>query len=213
MKIAVITGGMLEESSTLQFLRLEKPDKFIGVDKGLAFMHAHKIMPDLIVGDFDSIADGILDDYAGKVPIRRFCPQKDSTDTEIGLRAAIEMGAQEIVLLGATGTRLDHILGNIQILCIALQEGVDAYIQDAHNRIRLINGEKNIKREQMFGSYISFLPLTTQVKGLTLQGFKYPLEKAALTSDNSLGISNEIVADEAEISLEEGILIMIEAQD
>lgn len=215
MRALLVSGGSLDESVISGFLYEQKCDKIIGIDRGVLFLHEHGIRPDLIVGDFDSLPAHILEEYRGSVPIREFCPEKDYTDTEIGIRAAIEMGADELVLLGATGTRLDHVLGNIQTLCIALEHQVEALIQDSNNRIRLLceGREIEIQREHMFGKYISLLPLTTQVEGLTLKGFKYPLEHFTMTSRNSLGISNELVEDRASISFDRGILIMIESKD
>lgn len=212
-KIALFAGGTLEEAFTLSFLDKWQPDKVIAVDRGLLFLHEHGIEPDLIVGDFDSLPEGILEPYEDLVPVRKFIPEKDATDTEIGVRAALEMGAGQIALLGTTGSRIDHVLGNIQVLAIALQQGVYAFMQDSNNRISLLNKGRTLRKEQMFGDYISFLPLTTEVSALTLQGFRYPLEQYTLTSDNSLGVSNEVTQEEAIISLHEGILIMIESRD
>lgn len=213
MRALLVSGGRLDESVISDFLSVQKCDKIIGIDRGMLFLHEHGIRPDLIVGDFDSLPAYILEEYRGSVPIREFCPEKDYTDTEIGIRAAIEMGADGIILLGATGTRLDHVLGNIQTLCIALEHRVEALIQDSNNRIRLLGEGREIRKEHMFGKYISLLPLTTQVEGLTLKGFKYPLEHFTMTSQNSLGISNELVEDRASISFDSGILIMIESKD
>lgn len=213
MRVILVSGGMIEETFALTVLQTTSYDKLIGIDRGVAFLRKHAVMPDLIVGDFDSLDEAVLEYFEGKVPIRSFLPEKDYTDTEIGVRAAIELGASEIVILGATGSRVDHVLGNIQTLMVALEHNVDAYILDAHNRIRLVSKEKKLKKEHMFGDYVSLLPLTTTVTGLSLRGFKYPLEQAVMTSSNSLGISNELVEEEAEISMEKGVLIMIESVD
>ena len=79
--------------------------------------------------------------------------------------------------------------------------------------IRLANGPVTIKKGEQYGKYVSLLPLTTEVKGLTLEGFYYPLHKFTLTSYTSIGISNEIVEEEARISFDEGVLVMIESKD
>lgn len=214
MKILLVAGGTMEPESSIQFINKWQPDKIIGIDRGMEFLYEQNLTPDLLVGDFDSACIETKEHYKELgIPIRQYIPEKDATDMEIGVRAALKMGAEEIAVLGATGTRIDHMLGNIQVLMIPLQKGVEAYLLDAHNRIRLLSGGRILKREQMFGKYISFLPLTTKVEGLTLTGFKYPLEQYTMTSDNSLGISNEIIAEKAEVSFQKGILIMIEADD
>ena len=91
----------------------------------------------------------------------------------------------------------------------ALIRDIPAYIVDKNNRICLVDGEKVLKKKEQYGKYVSILPLTTTVEEITLTGFKYPLHKAVLYSDNTLGISNEIVEDEARIEFEEGIAIVI----
>ncbi|MCI8373690.1 MAG: thiamine diphosphokinase [Lachnospiraceae bacterium] len=213
MKAALISGGSLDEVFTSEFLMEWKPDQIIGVDKGLLFLYQHQIQPDLIVGDFDSLPEAVLEQYQDLVPIRRFLPEKDAADTEIGIREAMNMGADQIVLLGATGTRLDHVLANIQVLMIPLKEGITAFIQDQHNRIRLLEHGMVIEKEQMFGDYVSFFPLTWEVTNLTLKGFQYPLQQHTLTSNNSLTVSNEVIAGQAVVEFEDGILIMIESRD
>lgn len=116
-------------------------------------------------------------------------------------------------LLGATGTRLDHLLGNLHILGAAMQQGVECRMVDRNNRIRMINRGIRLRREEQYGTYVSLLPFTPQVVGLTLRGFQYPLENAVLECYHSLGVSNEIVDVEAEISFREGVLLVVETKD
>ena len=94
-----------------------------------------------------------------------------------------------------------------------MQRGVDCRIVDKHNRVRMISQGIAIKREDQYGSYVSLFPFSPQVKGLTLTGFKYPLDHDTLECYHSLGVSNEIVENEAEISFEDGVLLVIESKD
>ena len=84
---------------------------------------------------------------------------------------------------------------------------------DEHNRIRLVKDRLVLEKKEQFGKYVSVVPLWKQAKGVTLKGFAYPLENAVMEGFTSLGISNEIAEDRAEISVEEGILIVIESKD
>jgi thiamine pyrophosphokinase len=146
-------------------------------------------------------------------------PIKDDTDTEFAIRTAIKKGATSINLLSATGSRLDHVLGNIELLGIALNHQntdgstVQMDIVDPHNRISMIDAPMEIKKKDCFGGYVSLLPVTPEVKGLTIRGFKYPLHHHTLKKFTSLGISNEIVESVATIDFIEGILLVIESQD
>ena len=98
------------------------------MDKGLDFLYEHDICPNYIVGDFDSAPSDVVNYYKKEtnVPIREFNPVKDASDTEIALRLCMDLRRKEIVILGGTGTRIDHIWANVQSLKIALDAGADA---------------------------------------------------------------------------------------
>ncbi len=220
MNVTIITGGRIDDTFALEYLKQNKRDLLIAADSGMDFLYRNAIMPDVIAGDFDSVNDKALDFFSGEsekvscVPeIIRLNPVKDDTDTEFVIREAIRRGATEITLLGATGTRLDHVLANVYLLGIGFEENVQIQMVDAHNRIRMISGEVVLKKTETFGKYISLLPVAGMVKGVSLKGFKYPLENVDMQVFSSLGISNEILEEEACIQVKEGYLILIESQD
>ena len=215
MNTLIISGGNINSDLALDFMEKQKPDYIIAADRGLLFAWEHRISPDYIVGDFDSVPAEVIREYRAhnRIPIREYNPVKDATDTQIALEKAISHGSSQIWLLGATGTRLDHTLGNIYSLKPALEAGIPAYILDEHNRISLICGEVRLKREEQYGTYVSFLPLGEKTEGLTLRGFKYPLTDHTLKNDSGLGVSNEITADDAYVSMKTGILIMSQSRD
>lgn len=217
-KAAIITGGQIELSFVENCLEIENFDFLIAADRGLMFFHNSKRKPTHLVGDFDSVDQSVLEAYLAdkEIVIRRFVPEKDLTDTEIAIDLALELGADSIVLLGATGNRLDHTIGSIQCLAKPLRAGINCKIVDSKNLIYLLDeshSPASISKKEQYGTFVSLLPLTTTVVGLTLKGFKYPLNKHTLTSENSLGISNEIVDKTGEISFDSGILIVIESRD
>ena len=184
-------------------------DFIIACDRGYVYCERLGLTPDLFIGDFDSYSGAV----APGVAVERLIPEKDDTDTESAIRLAIRRGAERITLLGATGTRLDHVLGNIELLGIGLKAGIPIQICDAHNRIRMIDRGMTLARKEQFGTYVSLIPYTECVEHLTLKGLKYPLTDACLRGFCSLGVSNEIVADTAEISFESGILLVVESKD
>lgn len=216
MNTVIISGGNIEVDFALDVL--EQPfEHIIGVDGGLKFCYEQGVVPTRIVGDFDTLKPEILDWYRmhTDIEIRAFNPVKDCTDTQIAVELALELGSSDITILGGTGTRLDHVLGNIQTLYLAHQKGVPCRILDPHNRIRLIEGRYVIPRAEQYGTYVSLIPLTTDVEGVTLRGMKYPLLKHHFTvlGTGSLGVSNEIVGEQAEILIERGIFILVESKD
>lgn len=216
MQGLIVTGGRLEDAFALEFIKENHSDYVIAADSGMEFFYRNGLVPDEIVGDFDSVRPEVLayfKENAPRIRIRRFQPEKDETDTELAMRAAMERGCGSIWLLGATGTRLDHVLGNIHLLGMAMEQGCECMMIDRCNRIRMLRRGLRIRREEQYGDYISLLPFTPAVKGLTLTGFKYPLQNYELPCYHSLGVSNEISGEEAEISFEDGVLLMVEARD
>ena len=217
MRTVIISGGRIERDFALSFLENETFEQFIAVDNGLRFCYDNQIKPTWIVGDFDTAAPELVDYYQTQtdIPIRRFNPVTDSTDSQIAIELALELGSSEITLLGGTGTRMDHVLGNIQSLMLAKKKGVSCVILDEYNRIQLIDGETRLKKSEQYGKYVSLLPLTTEVTGVDLTGFKFNLTGHTFTSTGSagLGVSNEIIEDTAEIRVKSGIFVLIESRD
>ena len=211
----VITGGPIDLDFAGSFLRERSFHKIIAADAGLEAAKALGLVPDVIVGDFDTVEPEVLEEFK-KVEyivweVHR--PEKDETDTELALNRAMASGCGEIAVLGATGGRLDHMMGNVHLLYPCLQKGIEAYILDSQNRIYLIDKERTFKRREIWGKYISFLPLTEEVRGITLTGFKYPLHEKDIEIGTSLCISNELQGEEGAITFTDGVLIVVESHD
>lgn len=215
-KIVIISGGELEEEFVLSILEKEENQYVIGVDKGMEFLYSHQILPNYIVGDFDSVKKEIGDYYRNEtdVPIREFNPVKDASDTEIAIRLAMTLGAGEILILGATGGRIDHLWANVQSLEIPFKAGINAVIMDRQNKIRLIGGgETHLKKGETYGPYFSVFPLGEEVYGFSIKGAKYPLDNHTLIPYDSLCVSNQFQEDEVTISFMKGIVILMETKD
>lgn len=211
----VISGGSIQDAFACDILGKQNPECIIAADSGMEFLYRNQLKPDIIVGDFDSVRTEVLDYFRENPDIRlqELNPIKDDTDTESAIRLAIEMGAEQITLLGATGSRIDHVLGNIELLGIGLMAGIPITLLDEHNRIQMIDKSITIKKAEQFGNYVSLIPYTEKVEHLYLNGFKYPLSDYCLKGFKSIGVSNEITAETAEIIFDGGILIVIESRD
>ncbi|MFQ8696587.1 MAG: thiamine diphosphokinase, partial [Alitiscatomonas sp.] len=144
---------------------------------------------------------------------------KDETDTELAFRDALEAGWVFVDMLGATGGRLDHELSNIQLLAQGRKKGLRVTIYDAFNKIFLADAELDpqvvFEREGLYGRYVSFLPVTETVKGITLTGFKYPLREKdiSILENPSLCISNEVLEEKAVLTFRSGLLLCVESRD
>ncbi len=214
-RIVIVSGGKLEEDFVLATLNEPESNCVIGVDKGIEFLYHHQIIPNYLVGDFDSIDAEVFRYYREEtgVPIREYNPVKDASDTEIAIRLALTLGCKELLIFGATGGRLDHLWGNVQCLSIPLKAGVDARILDRQNEIRLIDHPIVLKKEEAYGPYFSVFSLGSEVPGLEISGAKYPLRNHLLTPYDSLCVSNQFDGDEVTISFRDGIVILMETRD
>lgn len=214
-KILVISGGAIEASFMLKYIEEQQFDHIIAADSGMEFLYRCGKKPDMIVGDFDSVDPAVLEAYRKMDGIewKVLRPEKDDTDTESAVQTAAELGAEEIHIVGGTGSRLDHMLANVYLLGLLREEGISAYLVDAHNRVQVIDQRTVIKRETQYGKYVSLLPFMGAVEGITLKGMKYPLEDYTLDHCHSIGISNEITGEQAEIEFRTGRLVVIESKD
>lgn len=243
MNTAIIGGGIIEAEFVSGFILEKRFDCIIAADRGLQFCYEQNIMPNYILGDYDSIDPKILDWYKSKsvIPVAVFPAEKDDTDGALAFQKAIEIGSDCIYFLGALGGRMDHAIANIHLLKSVLNSGqcddtdieeykntdtktkdksglgksniVEAYIVDSKNMICLVSQEKVLQKDKQFGKYVSFLPLTDIVEGVTLKGFKYPLKEYTMEKGKSIGVSNEIVEKEAKVTLRKGLLLMIQSRD
>lgn len=216
MRVGLISGGSIQGDFALSFLEEQKFDKIIAADRGLEFCHEYGVVPQAIVGDFDSMPPGLLQEYTCRpeIVVRRLCPQKDDSDTQSAFQLAMEMGASEIGILGGTGSRLDHVLANLELLAYGLSVGVHSYMADACNYIWASERPLRLRRSEQKGKYVSLFALGEPVEELTLEGFAYPLRNYRLTS-RACGrtVSNEIVAEEAVITFSKGCLLLVMSKD
>jgi len=214
MTAFLVAGGFCDIEFLQKSFKQYEYSLIIGIDGGAKYLYEAGIEPDFLVGDFDTLEEGILNYYDEKgINIHRFSAEKDETDTELGITKAIESGCNEIHIYAATGTRLDHVLGNIQSTMIAYEKGIKTFIIDRHNRIHIAFRYEEITKKEQFGKYVSFIPMTSEVSGVTLKGFKYSTDNITLTNNKSLAISNQISDEKATLCYNDGVLLMIESED
>ncbi len=237
----IVSGGDIQSDFALYFLKknIEKAGRenirLIAADRGLEFFLDYLILPDVVIGDFDSLSEdgknflemqnedipygGMLEWKLQKgegkvVEVVRLRPEKDDSDTQSAMNYAIQNGAKEIVLLGVTGNRVDHLMANFGLLILAQKQDTEVALADRYNYMKLIPSGTILKKAEQFGKYVSFFPLGGDVTGLTLEGFKYPLDKYHLTTaDSGLTVSNEISEEYAKVTYESGTLLMIMSRD
>ncbi|MEX2460451.1 MAG: thiamine diphosphokinase [Paenibacillaceae bacterium] len=210
-RFLIYSGGALG-AWALEDIRPD--DVYVGADRGALFLVQQGIKPDISMGDFDSVDETELAFIRHNSKQMLCCDpvMKDLSDTEMAFSWALDQNPEEIILYGALGTRIDHSLANIHLLIHALQRQTHCTIVDPHNRVRLIDQSVILKRTDRF-THVSLLPFTSQVMGITLQGFQYPLHEAMLTIGQSMGISNRLVEPFGHIQIKQGMLLVIESKD
>ncbi len=222
----IVSGGNIQKDFALDFLRKNSRMAgrenlcLIAADKGLEFFmtagEKEGFLPDLAVGDFDSISEKGRK-YLLRIPGLEICrlkPEKDDSDTQSAVMTAIRRGSREIAILGATGSRLDHVLANIGLLSLGKELGAEIILADPCNYITLVESGTVLERSRQFGKYVSFFPMGGDVTGLTLRGFRYPLNGHHLTAaDSGLTVSNEFSEEKACVTYESGTLFMIMSRD
>ncbi len=226
MATLIVGGGEVFFSAA--FLCTRQFQYVIAVDAGVLAAEKMGLSVDYLVGDFDTLGEENLrkwEDMEG-ITIRKYAPEKDDTDMEIAVKLAIELegkkGKQEgahsffpeqVLLVGATGTRLDHTIANIFLLEQFEEAGISACIMDAHNRISVHYTGFSFWRQDQYGKYLSFAALTSKVTGLTLKGFYYPLDQYTLFQNSSRCISNEAAEEKLFVEFTGGKLLMVESAD
>lgn len=211
-KACIITGGDISEQFLAGYLEKHPEELRIVVDGALEITHRLGLKPDYIVGDFDTVNQELLKFYDEDI-ILRHPPEKDQTDTELAIETALNAGCNSLVFFGATGSRLDHSLGNIFLLESLLSRGIEAEILNENNKLYLKKCGFTLKRKKARGDFVSLLPLTETVEEVTLRGFKYPVEQLTFYRERTLGISNEITEEEATVEFSKGIFIVVESRD
>lgn len=183
MKTLIVTGGSIDIDFLKEHLKSNSYDLIIAVDKGLESLDKIRLNPDYIIGDFDSINKEILAKYNKNIITLN--KEKDYTDTHMALKLALEHKSTHIVIIGAIGTRLDHTIANVHILKEALEQNVKCELLNKNNKVFLINSKTDIEKDENF-KYLSIIPLTERVTGVTLSGLKYSLKNATLTIGASI---------------------------
>lgn len=206
-RVVLFANGDLPAPEKLRTL-LQPTDILIAVDGGLRHILTLGLTPNLILGDLDSAnPEDVQRLKAQGVPVRRYPIEKNETDIELALQAALEYHPQVIWIAAALGGRLDQTLGNIFLLTRPELEDVDIRLMDGEQEVFLIRDQAPLSGEP--GQIVSLLPLTGPVTGVTTSQLAFPLNHETLFPDHTRGISNRMMSTTAAVSIDNGILLCI----
>lgn len=206
MRAFIYTGGEVFPDNITEHPKGD--DLCIAADSGFHNAQACGDRVDILVGDLDSIGSYRLDK---KTELLQVPAEKDVTDTQLAVETAIERGARELVIIGGFGGRADHMLSNLAILEDLAGRGVYAVMLNGQNRARFLRSTSTLIPRSGY-KYVSILAVDPVVKGVSVEGCKYPLKKAKLTRSFQYAVSNEVVGNCALISVRRGAIYVIESR-
>jgi thiamine pyrophosphokinase len=191
----------------------------VAADGGARHARALGVAIDVWVGDGDSVDPALLEALAARgIPLERSRPDKDESDTELAVLAALRRGADGVVIVGALGgTRVDHSLANIGLLALPVLAHRPAMLVDAGSRVSLIQapGADGDPVERTLtgrtGDTVSLLPAGPGVVGVTTGGLAYPLRDEPLPEGPARGLSNVRAAETASVTVRRGSLLIVES--
>jgi thiamine pyrophosphokinase len=208
MRAVVFVNGEVQDYTALA--RWLRPgDHLIGADGGTRHILALNLMPDAVVGDLDSLEPATVTELIVQgVDVERYPVAKDQTDLELAIERGLRAGAEEILLLGALGGRLDQTLANLLILA-QRQWPVPLRLAEGNQLAQVLRSGETLALQAAPGSTVSAIPLSAAVTGITYTGLEYPLDDATLTIGSTRGVSNVVAAAPATITIRDGVLLVV----
>ena len=211
MKGLIVSSGTITNYNRLKEI-INEVDYIICADGGMEHLMKINKLPNVILGDLDSISKLTLEYIVNKnIPIEKYSSIKDSTDTELAMEYLIDRGYDEIVLMGVTGTRQDHTMASILLLDTLYNRGIKAKIVDDNNIIYLTDNYLEIERLE--GHYTSIIPISNTGIIVSLKGFFYNLDNKLIPFGSTLGISNKIVEDIGIVKIHKGKALIFISKD
>jgi len=206
--VVALNGELKGDREEFKKLIGEKDILFIAADGGALFLESIGFLPDVIIGDFDSLTTEQYQRYEKLgAKIIKYPVEKDETDGELALQYCRERGFNNIIIIGFAGGRLDQQLANIFLLEYAFRNGITAFIKEPGLEMGII-GRRKVFFQKM-GARLSLIPLDDKVIGVTVTGCKYLLESGSLLRYKTRGISNIIEQEKAVITVRKGLLLYV----
>ena len=209
MKTIIFANGTFTDLEQVPLL-VNACDLLIAADGGARHCIAANLLPQVVIGDFDSLSESelkVLEAHGAK--LIRYPSRKDSTDLELALEYACNQGADQILILGGLGQRWDQTLANILLLVHPANTCARVSLIDGNQEIMLIGSSQTLEIFGQPGDTVSLIPIRGDAKGITTQGLEYPLHHGTLRFGTSRGISNVLLDEKGTIHLEHGLLICI----
>ena len=207
MRALIYTGGKVYLEGVTE--RPAEDDLVIAADSGYRTAEALGVVPRILLGDFDSLGEP---NPPKDCEVIRLPVEKDATDTQLAVSCAIDRGAKEIVIIGGLEGRLDHTLSTVAILEDLNARRYPAILTNGKNRVRFVRNSGVILPRSQY-RFFSVIAADPVIRGVTIEGGKYPLKKAKLWRTHQLAVSNEITGNCALIEIHKGGAWIVESMD
>lgn len=209
--VLIFANGIIEDTIWINSY-FDKAAAVIAADGGMRHILALGRRPHILVGDLDSLPEGVEDDLrSSAVETIRHPAAKDATDLELALLLAGQRFPQaEILIFGGIGGRLDQTLANILLLAHPDLIGKSIRFVERRETAWLVTGETEIIGRQ--GDTVSLIPLAGPVRVIATTGLAWPLREEKLDFGPARGISNEMSSDRATVTLESGLILCVHGQ-
>ncbi len=206
-RIVIFANGELPDAAKARAL-VRPNDVIVCADGGSRHARALGVKPDLIIGDLDSIlrVDWAAAKAAG-ITVQQHPHDKNETDLELAVQYAIEQKPTEVLIIGALGKRLDQTLGNIALISDARLAQLDVRLDDGVEEVFFCRAQSRI--EGGVGDIVSLLPWGGAVEGVVTEGLGWALRSETLYPDKTRGISNELIAPRATVTITSGLLLIV----
>ncbi|MEJ2010897.1 MAG: thiamine diphosphokinase [Anaerolineales bacterium] len=213
MRTVIFSNGTIENPESDRD-QLQPDDCIYAADGGLHHILAFDLLPDLVIGDLDSIDGGLIRRLRSRsIEIIEHPPRKDETDLELAMREAARRGADQILILGAFGGRWDQTFANILLPTLPEFDHIEIVFIDGQQELRVIRPGHPVELQGEPGQTVSLIPLAGDVAQIHTTGLEYSLDGEPLRFGATRGVSNELKESKARIEIGDGILLCVHQRD
>jgi thiamine pyrophosphokinase len=209
LRAVIFANGSFNNPASFS-MDFDGDDLVIAADGGANLCSKLGILPDILIGDMDSVQPELINELQSKgTQLIKYPRDKDQIDLELALNFALEQGAKEVILFGLLGGRLDLSLANLMLLTKDDWESMSLVVSDGPDTAYVMRGNDNIALQGNPGDIVSLVPITNKVIGVSTRGLRWPLQNTELELGTTLSISNELLERSAEIKIGKGKLLLV----
>jgi thiamine pyrophosphokinase len=209
IRAVIFANGLIDDYEQIP-LWIKKGDLIIAADGGGRHCSRLGLVPDYLIGDFDSLSEAELEHFSAMgAEIVRHPAQKDYTDLELAMLQAKSAGAQQVLVFAGLGARWDQTLANLLLPASSDLTNISVRLVDGMQELTMLHSGEQLNIQGQPGDIVSLIPISDDVSGVTTQGLEYPLDDEPMHLGATRGISNTLIHSDGTVSLKHGSLICV----